>query len=71
MICIIPIDHTLSALYTIPLSMAKSIRKQIDIDEETLRGVRVLAAMNDTNSKRYIENIIVQHVKANKIKITS
>jgi len=51
--------------------MAKSIRKQIDIDEETLRGVRVLAAMNDTNTKRYIENIIVQHVKANKIKITS
>jgi len=51
--------------------MGKLVRKQIDIDEETLRAVRLLAAINDTNPKRYIENIIVQHVKVNKIKIIS
>ena len=49
--------------------MVKITRKQIDIDAETLRGLKILAAFNDTNSKKYIEGILIQHVKSNRARI--
>jgi hypothetical protein len=48
--------------------MVKLIRKQIDIDSETLRVLKILAAMKDTNPKKYIEDILIQHVKTHKLK---
>jgi len=49
--------------------MAKIIRKQIDLTDETIKGLKILAAFNDTNPKKYIENLVVQHVKANSNKV--
>jgi len=51
--------------------MGKTHRKGIDLDEETLKGLKILAVLNDTNSKKYIENVLRLHVKANKVKIIS
>jgi hypothetical protein len=49
--------------------MAKIIRKQIDLTEDVLKGVKILAAYNDTNPKKYIEALIVQHVRASSPKV--
>jgi hypothetical protein len=48
--------------------MGKLIRKGIDLDEETLKGLKILAVLSDTNTKKYIETVLSHHVKANKTK---
>lgn len=46
--------------------MSEIIRKQIDLPKETVKELKVLAAYADSNVKKYIETIVIQHVKANK-----
>lgn len=43
-------------------------RKLIDLPDEILKKLKILAALNDTNSKAYIETLIVNHVNKTKIK---
>ena len=45
--------------------MGKIIRKQIDLSNEIVVGLKILAAMKDTNTKRYIEALVIEHVRAN------
>jgi len=50
--------------------MRKYTRKQIDIDDETLQVIKFLAVLNHTNLQKYIEGMLVQHVKSNYNKIS-
>lgn len=43
--------------------MAEMIRKQIDLDKETVKELKVLAAHADKAVKSYMQDLIVQHVK--------
>ena len=45
--------------------MAKIIRKQIDLSTDVVTAVKVLAALKDTNAKKYIEMLVIEHVKGN------
>jgi hypothetical protein len=49
--------------------MGKTIRKQIDLSDETMRGLKILAALHDTNPKKYIESLLTQHARANVAKV--
>jgi hypothetical protein len=49
--------------------MANMIRKQIDLSKENLLAINVLAALHDTNAKKYIESLVDRHIKTNAIKI--
>lgn len=43
-------------------------RKLIDLPDEVLKKLKILAALNDTNSKAYIESLVIKHVHKTKIK---
>lgn len=49
--------------------MAKIIRKQIDLSKDSLRAIKMLAVLHDTNAKKYIERLVDEHIKANAAKI--
>lgn len=59
------IDYLQVALQT----MGKIVRKQIDLTKETIKGLKILAALQDTNPKKYIENLLTVHVKTNVAKV--
>tara|TARA_Y200000002_G_C22057876_1_gene405126 strand:+ start:56 stop:184 length:129 start_codon:yes stop_codon:yes gene_type:complete len=42
------------------------MRKLIDIPDEILKPLKVLAIKEDTDLKNYIQNILVYHVKKGK-----
>ena len=46
-------------------------RKNIDLDNDVIRKLRVLAAIEGTNVKAYMQNVITKHVesKSKKLKL--
>ena len=42
------------------------MRKNIDIPEEIVKPLKIMAINADTNLKNYIENLLVKHVEQNK-----
>ncbi len=48
--------------------MAEKIRKQIDLDKEVIRELKILAAHADKDVKNYLQDLVVQHVRDSKNK---
>ncbi len=44
------------------------MRKNIDIPEEIVKPLKIMAINADTNLKNYIEKLLVEHVNDNKNK---
>lgn len=44
------------------------MRKLIDLPEDIAKDLRVLAAIADKDLKNYIQEILIEHAKKNKIK---
>lgn len=44
------------------------MRKIVDIPDDILKKLKVLAALNDSNAKAYIESLVISHVRKTKIK---
>ena len=43
--------------------LSNMIRKNIDLDEQVVRKLKVLAAHDDIDVKHYIQDVIITHVK--------
>jgi hypothetical protein len=43
--------------------MAEKIRKQIDLDREIIKELKILAAHADKDVKNYLQDLVIQHVK--------
>jgi hypothetical protein len=46
------------------------MRKLIDIPDEILKPLKILAVKKDTNLKNYIQNVLVNHVRKRKLILT-
>jgi hypothetical protein len=46
----------------------KIVRKQVDISIETLRELKLLAIDSERSLKKYIEDLLIQHVELSKKK---
>lgn len=44
------------------------MRKLIDIPDELVKDLKILAVHADKNVKTYIQNLIIEHIKRNKKK---
>jgi hypothetical protein len=43
--------------------MSDKIRKQIDLDREVIKELKILAAHADKDVKNYLQDLIVRHVR--------
>lgn len=48
--------------------MAEKIRKQIDLEKEIIKELKILAAHADKDVKNYLQDLVIQHVKDSKNK---
>ncbi|HWA34779.1 MAG TPA: hypothetical protein VG737_11640 [Cyclobacteriaceae bacterium] len=48
--------------------MAEKIRKQIDLEKEIIKELKILAAHADKDVKNYLQDLVVQHVRDSKNK---
>lgn len=44
------------------------MKKLVEIPDDVLKKLKILAALNDSNAKAYIETLIINHVRKTKIK---
>lgn len=47
------------------------MRKLIDIDDDIFKQIQLLAVQSDNDPKNYIQDIIIEHVKKERIKINA
>lgn len=45
------------------------MRKLIDLPEEAVKDLRLLAVLADKDLKNYIQDVLIEHAKKNKIKL--
>jgi hypothetical protein len=45
------------------VGMSDKIRKQIDLDREVIKELKILAAHADKDVKNYLQDLIVRHVR--------
>jgi hypothetical protein len=50
------------------VAMSEKIRKQIDLEKEIIKELKILAAHADKDVKNYLQDLVVQHVKDSKNK---
>jgi hypothetical protein len=43
--------------------MSDKIRKQIDLDREIIKDLKILAAHADKDVKNYLQDLVIQHVR--------
>jgi hypothetical protein len=43
--------------------MAEKIRKQIDLEKEVIKELKILAAHADKDVKNYLQDLVIQHVR--------
>jgi hypothetical protein len=43
--------------------MADTIRKQIDLEKEIIKELKILAAHADKDVKNYLQDLVIQHVR--------
>lgn len=55
-------------VYTVYICPMTRTRKLIDLPDEVLKKLRILAALNESNAKAYIENLVINHVRKTKIR---
>jgi hypothetical protein len=48
--------------------MAEKIRKQIDLEKEIIKELKILAAHADKDVKNYLQDLVIQHVRDAKSK---
>lgn len=44
------------------------MKKLVEIPDDVLKKLKILAALNDSNAKAYIELLVINHVRKTKIK---
>jgi hypothetical protein len=44
------------------------MRKLIDLPDDIAKDLKILAVMNDKDLKNYIQDVLIEHAKKNKIK---
>jgi hypothetical protein len=47
------------------------VRKEIHLPQQTIRDLRIVAALFDKSPKKYLEDLVIENVKSQIIKIRS